>query len=394
MVISLTVAMKSKETKIKDVLLLNERIFSICDAWPLNNSYKKFVVYMTYLSVHMVMMNLDLYDVMGNLELMVENILSNTVITTTYMMLFLLRFSKLIKSAIAMMKRELAEDDFRNNEERHLYLFYNVISSTYGKYVVKSTTFMVVLLYYFVPLAKLLKSSSGDGNSSMIYELPVRFRPFLNYEESLRNYILMYLYQFPVVWVGLFHTTTASLILNLALHVCGKFSILSYRIQNIVEDSEKSFQVKVKELVRRHVELIAVANTINSALQYILALELLQSSIRVAVSLYTILMLRDDQIFELCTFVMYTSIIMLMLYIYSFIGEQLQTESIKVNDAYYEANWLKLSTRGQKLLLQCMCNGRRTLNLTAAKFYSFSLFGFISIMKTCFGFVSLLRAVI
>nr|XP_012146761.1 PREDICTED: uncharacterized protein LOC105663320 [Megachile rotundata] len=161
--------MKSKETKIKDVLLLNERIFSICDAWPLNNSYKKFVVYMTYLSVHMVMMNLDLYDVMGNLELMVENILSNTVITTTYMMLFLLRFSKLIKSAIAMMKRELAEDDFRNNEERHLYLFYNVISSTYGKYVVKSTTFMVVLLYYFVPLAKLLKSSSVQCHALTIF---------------------------------------------------------------------------------------------------------------------------------------------------------------------------------------------------------------------------------
>nr|XP_012146727.1 PREDICTED: uncharacterized protein LOC105663313 [Megachile rotundata] len=159
-VISAAVTMKGQEPQIKDVLILNERIFRICDAWPLNNSYKKFVIYMTYLSAHIVMMYMDLYDVMGDLQLMVENILDNAVVTTTYFMLFLLRFSKLIKTVVTMVKRELAEDDFRNNDERQLYLSYNIISSGFGKYVVKTTIFTVGMLYV-TPMLKILKSGSG-----------------------------------------------------------------------------------------------------------------------------------------------------------------------------------------------------------------------------------------
>ncbi|XP_012146762.2 uncharacterized protein LOC105663321 isoform X1 [Megachile rotundata] len=373
--------------QVKDPLIINERVFWLCDAWPLNNSYKKFVMYMCYFSIHLVLMNLDLYDVVGNLQLMVDNIVDNTIFTTTYLMLILLRFSKLIKNAVAIVKREIGEDDFRNMEEKELYLHYNMISYNFGKYTVRFICVLVVL-WYSSPLVVLLNSGSGDANSSKHYQIPIRARTFLNYEDNLRNYILMYMYQIPLMPTGVFHLSTIILILNLVLHVCGKFSILSYRIRNIGKnDSEQPLQLKVKELVERHVELIAVANTINSALQFILALELLQTSIRLAVVLYTILMLRDDQVVEFLTYGLYVMLVTCMLYLYSYLGEQLQYESTRVNDAYYEVNWLKMSTHDQKLLLYCMGNGRITLSLTAGKFYVFSLFGFINyenLLRICF----------
>ncbi|XP_012146759.2 odorant receptor 82a-like [Megachile rotundata] len=369
--------MNDQETQVKDVLILNERVFWICDAWPLNNSYKKFVIFMFYLSVYIVIMDMDLYDVMGDLELMVENILDNTLGTTTYLMLFLFRFSKMIKHVIATMKRELAEDDFRNNEEKQLYLTYNIISDNFGRYAVR-TTAVIVVMWYSTPMLKLLK---GTGNGTGMYRLPFRIHSFFDYEDNFKYYMLLYAYELPIMCIGIFHITSISLLLSLVLHVCGKFSILSYRIQNIVEDSENGYQSKVKELVERHVELIMTANALNSALQLILALELLQTSVRMAVLMYTILLLPSDDLVDIFTYGLYVMIVTLMLYLYSYIGEQLQYESTKVNDAYYDANWLKLSTRDQKLLLYCMCNGRRTLSLTAGKFYSFSLFGFIKVSK-------------
>ncbi|XP_046141445.1 uncharacterized protein LOC114878428 [Osmia bicornis bicornis] len=370
--------MNDKKVEIKDVLLLNERVFSICDAWPLSNSYKKLVMYLSYLSVHLVIMNMDLYDVMGELELMVENIVDNTIATTTYFMLFLFRFSKLLKNVITTTKDELSRNEFRNNEEMQLYLSYNNISDNFGRYAV-TTTAVIAVMWYITPMLELLKATSlsEKDNSSKIYRLPFRIHSWLDYEDNLQNYILMYVYQMPLTLIALLHISSISLLLSLVLHVCGKFSILSYRIQNITEDATDSFQRRVKEMVDRHVELILRANSLNSALQIFLAIELTQTSIRMAVLMYTILL--SDDIVDIFTYGLYVTIVTLMLYLYSYIGERLEYESRKVNDAFYDADWLKLSIRNQKFLLYCMSNGRKTLHLTAGKFYSFSLPGFIQV---------------
>lgn len=154
--------LQDKRVEIKDVLLLNERVFSICDAWPLGNSYKKLIMYLSYLSVHLVIMNMDLYDVMGELEHMVENIVDNTIATTTYFMLFLFRFSKMIKNMISITKEELLRNEFRNNEEKQLYLSYNTISDNFGRYAV-TTTAVIAVMWYITPMLELLKASSLSG---------------------------------------------------------------------------------------------------------------------------------------------------------------------------------------------------------------------------------------
>nr|XP_034195545.1 uncharacterized protein LOC117611639 [Osmia lignaria] len=370
--------MNDKKVEIKDVLLLNERVFSICDAWPLSNSYKKFLMYLSYLSVHLVIMYMDLYDVMGELEYLVENIIDNTIATTTYFMLFLFRFSKLLKNVITITKDELARNEFRNNEEMQLYLSYNTISDNFGRYAV-TTTAVIAVMWYITPMLELLKATSlsDKHNSSKIYRLPFRVHSWVDYEDNLQNYILMYVYQIPLTLIALLHISSISLLLSLVLHVCGKFAILSYRIQNITDDSTDSFQRKVKEMVDRHVELILRANSLNSALQIFLAIELTQTSIRMAVLMYTILL--TDDIVNIFTYGLYVTIVTLMLYLYSYIGERLEYESRKVNDAFYDADWLKLSIRNQKFLLYCMSNGRKTLHLTAGKYYAFSLSGFIQV---------------
>ncbi|XP_017797471.1 PREDICTED: odorant receptor 22c-like [Habropoda laboriosa] len=201
----------------------------------------------------------------------------------------------------------------------------------------------------------------------------------------------MYAFQGPLMLVGLNHITTLSLIVSLVLHVCGKFSILSYRIQNIQIQSKDNLNRKIEDFVTDHIKLIRMANSINSALEVILLIDLTQTSIRMAVLIYSALLSPEANLVGTFTYVLYILLVTSLLYLYSFIGERLAYESTKVTEAYYDTEWQELSVRNQKLLLLAMRSGRRTLYLTAGKVYNFSLYGFIHIMKTSFGYVSLLR---
>lgn len=57
---------------------------------------------------------MDLIGAFGNLEAMVKNIIDKTVARTTYRILFLLRFNKLIERAIIIVKEEVANSKFEN----------------------------------------------------------------------------------------------------------------------------------------------------------------------------------------------------------------------------------------------------------------------------------------
>ncbi|XP_060821373.1 uncharacterized protein LOC132910029 [Bombus pascuorum] len=351
-------------------------------------------MYMSYLSVHMVIMYIDLIEAFGNLESMVENIIDNTIATATYFILLLLRFNKLIEHGIVTVREEIAKSKFETVEEMRLYFTYHNISDKFGRYAIP-TTLVIATLWYLSPMLQLLKHDSGQSNeSSKAYKLPFRAYAFLDYEDDFQNFIIMYLYQFPLMFIALSHISAISLLVNLVLHICGKFSILSYRIQNIATNSNVNLDNVIKEFVTAHVKLITTANSINSALQVFLLVELLQTTIRMATIIYMMLLNPSESFVSTLTYGLYISIIISMLYLYSFIGEQLSNESMKVSEAFYATDWNNLSLHNQKLLLLVMSLGRRTLHVTAGKFYTFSLYGFIDVMKTSFGYVSLLRTLI
>ncbi|CAL7944633.1 unnamed protein product [Xylocopa violacea] len=378
--------------KVRDVLLLNERVFSICDAWPLKKSYMNFVIYASYLTVHMVIMYMDLFDALGNLKAMVDNIIDSTVATATYLLLFLLRFSKLIKQAIIVVKQEIAESKFEDVEEMRLYLAYHNISYKFSRYAAPTTTTLVVLLY-LLPMLQLAMSDLGKGNgTSNAYVLPFRVHAFFDYQEDFRVFIFMYLYQFPLVFIALCHISAVSLVLSMVLHVCGKFSILSYRIKNITAISQVNLDSKIKELVIAHIKIMMTANSINSALQIFLLIDLIQTTIRMAIVTYMMLVNPDENFVSRFTYSLYMTLITSILFLYCFMGERLSHESSKVWEAYFDTDWHNLSIHDQKSMLLVMSSGRQIMHVTAGKLYTFSLIGFIGVVKTAFGYVSLLRA--
>ncbi|CAL7944631.1 unnamed protein product [Xylocopa violacea] len=313
---------------------------------------------------------MDLIDAFGYLEAMVDNIIDSTVFTATYFVLFLFRFNKLIKRTIIIVKQEIAASRFENMEEMHLYFAYHNISDKFARYIVPTSSAMVFLIY-LLPLFHLINRDSGMEITR--HRKLTRAYPVIDYKQNLNAYIVMYLYQFPLIHVGYSHTVAVSMILSMALHICGKFSVLSYRVQNIPVKSNIDLNSRIKELVIAHLKLLLTTNLINSALQIFLLMDLSQTVIRLGVVMYN----ATENIMGNLTYCFYIVIVVLILYLYSFIGERLLYESSNVSEAYYDTDWHNLSIHNKKLLLLVMSAGRQPMYFTAGKFYTFSLNGFI-----------------
>nr|AGS43071.1 odorant receptor Or3l [Cephus cinctus] len=96
----------------------------------------------------------------------------------------------------------------------------------------------------------------------------------------------------------------------------------------------------------------------------------------------------------LCCFALYASSMILLLYGYCFVGECLIHESTKIHEACAQCTWYSMPLIYQKALIMCMLCAQRPLQLTAAKFYVFSLDSFSNVIKTSIAYVSMLRTVV
>ncbi|XP_076664459.1 uncharacterized protein LOC143366896 isoform X2 [Andrena cerasifolii] len=141
-----------------------------------------------------------------------------------------------------------------------------------------------------------------------------------------------------------------------------------------------------------HLELTESIRSLNDTISVILLLELLGCCSRLGLSMFVVLVKFGTDLAGVITYGLYAIAQAGWLYSFCYIGEQTIFQSQKVGEAFYEFNWPALGNNDRKSLLICIVYGYKMLYLTAGKVYTFSLFGFTSIMKTAMGCLSMLRA--
>ncbi|XP_076634720.1 uncharacterized protein LOC143348422 [Colletes latitarsis] len=380
-------------------------------------------------------------------------ILEETIVTTTmyFGLLLLAQSRKQLGQVITAMREDIADDAiFENDEEKYLYFSYNIISQRIGKSVAFLSTFVSILLY-LNPAIQLL-SSFIQGNFSNPYELPYRSYVMFDYRNP-ELYTLVYILQFPIMYVPIYHGGEVGMIVNMVLHLCAKLSVLSHRIRNI---QPRHFNDDIKKVVIEHLKLTKyvhtcshkifvffsilftatagncmldirrrskrnngnavdiislvmwqcessirvyiakvlyrLSDTLNDSFHLILLLELVGRSLRMGITLYAVMIKISTEPMLAYNFLGHTALVVSYLFLYSYIGEQVMYESQKVGDAFYNINWPEVNCNDRKALLTCIVNGQKTMYITAGKFYVFSLFGFTGIMKTSMAGFSMLRA--
>ncbi|XP_071558629.1 odorant receptor 4-like [Temnothorax nylanderi] len=334
----------------------------------------------------------EFYNVFGNLELMVMSLVETIVYTSTFVIVLLIRCSSLLKIVIDEVKRDLAEQEFENSEEEIIYYDYNRISKifTYGSIVGMAITFLNSFFVTNVPLIFV----PGSSNNTESFMLPHRIHTFLD-TSNTRTYVLVYLYEFPMLYVSICHMAAICLVVVLVFHICGDLSILSYRIRHFGENSQTMLVDRIRSIVRMHLKIIWMAKSIDDVFNLVLLDELVGNSVVLAISMYYVIM--NLEISEIATsgaFTFFGTIALVILFGYCLIGDQLVQQCISVQEAYYQCNWYEMPLGCRKCLLICMIRGQVMLYLTAGKFYIFSLNSFTDIIKTSMAYLSMLRTML
>ncbi|XP_076295605.1 uncharacterized protein LOC143216440 [Lasioglossum baleicum] len=343
----------------------------------------------------MVLCAWAVYDVRNSSQMLLVNLMEWIFEVSFILALILVWLSDSSKLVIDKTKREIRDGMFlRNNEERRLYHSYNNISWKFGKY---ATVFQaaIVVLMFLRPSIHLLVVHAGGSNATLSYNLPHQAHIFFDYQNHTMRYFLLYVYQIPMIYLGMFHIAEVNYVVTMVLHLCGKFSILCFRIRNVPTKPPSLFRDHIKSVVNQHLELNQTSEILNDNFYLLLLIEYVSCSSRLSLSMYVVL--TDIFTFETdpvaaTNFIMYSLDVIAYLYLYSYIGEQLRCESENVKDALYDIEWTDASNEDQKILLTCLINGCQAKYLTAGKFYQFSLFGFTKIVKFSVAFLSVLRA--
>ncbi|XP_076227573.1 uncharacterized protein LOC143174985 isoform X2 [Nomia melanderi] len=407
--------------EIKDSLVFSKWAFSLAGLWPLKRVPAYFALAVVYLSVQIVLCVWDAVYIVGNLPVLVVNMLEWTLFLTMTVSMVLVFFNKNLKLLVDGIKEEISDRKFcRNVDERRLYHRYYNIYHKFCKYGVLSQL-VVAALVFFLPLMELLGhvlsgnrhrlefesdlifcdedkvqsikyERSVGSNSTHPYKLAVSAHILLDYQYNTGLYCLLYLYQFPLLYVIVFHIAEVSIIITMTLHLCGKLSMLSYRIRNIPTKPSDLFQKNMKGIVKQHLGLIKLSQILNDSFYLLLLVDYMGCTFRLSLSMYVALTTLPTDPMAVAAFCMYAADMINFLFLYSYVGEQLVFESQKVGESLCAIEWANVTNKDRKTLLMCMMNGQQTMYLTAGKFYKFSLFGFTNIVKFSVGFLSMLQA--
>ncbi|XP_043276951.1 odorant receptor 13a-like isoform X2 [Venturia canescens] len=373
---------------------LNERVFAILGVWPLHSSYGKFSVWIIYLLIHLTMLLVDLYYVTGDLEEVVLNLTESTFNIMVVVKMIVMRFSGTL---VTLMNRIIDGVDlkfFESSEELKTYLSYNRIAQMFFKLwltmgIVTTTSFNLKCLE---PRLK-----SAFGNETLPYVLCHRTRFFFEVTDS-STFWLVWLYQCPIIFLSAYLAATIGYVFTLILHVCGKMSVLVFRIKKLdlskVETDEFSRRV-FRDIVERHLEILGMAQGINQVFGLVLLEELFICTLLIGLTSYNVLQNVDfEETGLFFTYLFYGYTMLLLIYGYCVAGEYLITESGNLYEAYYQCQWYDMSESFKKQLIICMMGATKPIQLNAGGFYIFSLFSFTSILKTSAGYISMLRTMI
>lgn len=127
--------------------------------WPLQSAYITFTVWIVYLLVHMSMEFVDLYQVFGNLDLMILNLSETTLETMILLKLIVMRFSRVLAKVMTKIVHGIDAMHNDSSEEKEIYLNYNRIAKSFFRLWVTMGC-IASIIYHVKPLEFRLRAGN------------------------------------------------------------------------------------------------------------------------------------------------------------------------------------------------------------------------------------------
>ncbi|XP_025265705.1 odorant receptor 67b-like isoform X2 [Camponotus floridanus] len=145
-------------------------------------------------------------------------------------------------------------------------------------------------------------------------------------------------------------------------------------------------------LIQRHQELITLARELSDLMSFVLLIELFIISILLCImGFQIIIMLKDNDIIMIGKSLMTLSAFLIQLTLYSFIGNYLKSEMEEIGLSIYQSAWYSFPTKLQRNVNFIVMQTKSPVALQAGNFIVVNLSTYVSILKTSFSYLSVLR---
>ncbi|XP_068975991.1 odorant receptor 13a-like [Bombus flavifrons] len=330
---------------------------------------------------------INLPMIASNSDLVIENLSTNITITLSLMKTIVIWFKgKSLRPLIKCMVNDW--DTVMNETERETMVNIAIITR---KTTMRSTLMVNIVVLAFLPA----RLSNMRYNDSALF-----FRGYFPYNTSISpNFELTMIGQFvATVYAANTYTAIDTFVVLLIFHVCGQLSNLKDDLRKIHSYDRKDVEKKLQKIIQKHEYINRFAATIENSFNMMLLLQMLGCTIQICSQSYQIIMSFEEEameymIFQITFLLLYVVYVMLQLFLYCYMGEKLAAESTEIANTAYYAEWYNLPPKSARWLVIIMCRARSSpLQITAGRFYWFTLALYTQVLKTSMGYVSVLYA--
>ncbi|GAB1867167.1 Odorant receptor [Camponotus japonicus] len=217
--------------------------------------------------------------------------------------------------------------------------------------------------------------------------------PFLLWFTSIQTFVA-------VIFATFVNLATETTVLGFCLQICAQIEILKYRLQRMMNSSEKETSRislndesnetgRLSEYILHHLCIIRLAKMINKVFSQVVFFQFFASILVLCTSLYHLS--SHEAIIEIISFVIYLLCMFVQIFVYCWAGNEVILKSTGLSEAIYEMDWILMPTNKQKDLLMIMKRSTRPIKFTSSFLVTLSLESYVNILKASYAAFNLLR---
>ncbi|XP_066249279.1 odorant receptor 10-like [Euwallacea similis] len=179
--------------------------------------------------------------------------------------------------------------------------------------------------------------------------------------------------------------------ISVILFVKAQLKFLQHKFKNFdcFKGGDRSDLEHTISLTKCHQSVIMLVRALNEAMEPLLLLEFLLSSINIAtvafqtISAHTL----SDIIFCVC----YLVVLFAQLNLLAWYGNEIYLESMAVSDSVYESPWTNKSTEVRSILRMIILRAQRPLALKIGPFLPLTTYAAIAVIKSAYSFITVMK---
>ncbi|XP_053598613.1 uncharacterized protein LOC106693259 [Microplitis demolitor] len=335
--------------------------------------------------------------VKGNCSVITDIVDALSLIVTSTLSIFKIILPLVYKNRMYLIVNSAIEDwaNIRNKQSRVIMLKFAFVGrivcivQMVGAYMT-----MIPLIFGNPPSFHQFSFDKFKDNSTLLRNIPIGPNCWVPTSMSMFMYIAYY----GLITVHLFILCTSYIggdvyIFGIAMHVCGQLQLLYNEMENLSGKTNFfSLRKQISHLSQRHSFLLQLSNEFEKTFNFIILLQVAANTFLISISgilLLWSLKTGDNKIIISTLIRIY--LLYFQLYIYSYIGEALSTQTKKLQVALYNSTWYEMSPFIAKDLMFIIMRTSYPFHLTAGKIYDMNTANFKDLVKMMFSYFSVLR---